>query len=41
MGWKAMYNLDDMTRSHWKWEKTYRDGLKPKEQNLSEQEKLI
>ena len=32
MGWKAQKTLDDMTKSHWNWEKTYRDGLKSPEE---------
>ena len=28
LGWKARYNLEDMTRSAWNWEKYFRDELK-------------
>ena len=37
MGWKAKYTLDDMTRTHWNWEESYRG----KQKVLTENEKLI
>ena len=30
LGWKAEKNIDDMTSSHWNFEKSYRDSFKIK-----------